>query len=102
VGKGGGAYPRGRRRARAAVVARGFGPRLSGGHARRGNGRRQIGAVSFGHGAVAGRHVMARAHARPCQPGATRGTPGGGSALTSGPDVEGERLTGGTLWQILF
>jgi hypothetical protein len=36
------------------------------------------------------------------QPGTARSTPGGGSALKSGPGVERERLTGGTPRQILF
>jgi hypothetical protein len=39
---------------------------------------------------------------RSCRPSATHGMPGGGSALTSGPGTEGERLTGGTPRQILF
>jgi hypothetical protein len=84
------------------VRRRGVGPWLSGECARRGDGRRQTGAVGFRHGAAADQRFMARARARPCRPGAARGTPGGGSALMSGPGAKGKRLTGGTPRQILF
>jgi hypothetical protein len=51
---------------------------------------------------AAGRRFVARARARPCQLGTARGTPGGDNTLTSGPGAEREKLTGGTLRQILF
>jgi hypothetical protein len=51
---------------------------------------------------AAGRRFVARAHERSCQPGTACGMPGGGSALTSGPGAEREKLTGGTSRQILF
>jgi hypothetical protein len=54
------------------------------------SGRRPVGALWRGCGA------------RPCRPGAACGTLGGGSALTSGPGVEREELTGGTPRQILI
>jgi hypothetical protein len=47
---------------------------------------------------AAGRRFMARERARPCRPGAARGTPDGDSALMSEPGVEREKLTGGTPW----
>jgi hypothetical protein len=51
---------------------------------------------------AAGRRFVARAHERSCRPGTACGMPGGGSALTSGPGAEREKLTGGTSRQILF
>jgi hypothetical protein len=71
------------------------------GHARSGGARtaRWWRGSDSGDGVASDRGAVGQCH---YGAGTARGMPGGGSALTSGPGAERERLTGGTPRRILF